>query len=94
MCGIWGVLSVGFFNTTDGIFYGGNGELLGWQIAGVLSICAWSGGIMLIVTLILNYFNFLRVPEEMEKKGLDFTEHGGNAYRLYINKKQPETEMV
>jgi Amt family ammonium transporter len=96
MCGIWGVLAVGFFNTTDGVFYGGNGKLLGWQTAGVLSICAWSGGIMLLFAFILNRFNLLRVSEEVEEKGLDFTEHGGDAYRLCIEQKQqnPETEMV
>ena len=96
MCGIWGVLAVGFFNTTDGVFYGGNGKLLGWQTAGVLSICAWSGGIMLLFAFILNRFNLLRVSEEVEEKGLDFTEHGGDAYRLCIDKEQPNpvTEMV
>lgn len=93
MCGIWGVLAVGFFNTTDGVFYGGSGKLLGWQFAGVLSIISWSGGLILLFSFLLNKLNLLRITEEEEKKGLDYVEHGGNAYTLSLECPK-DTEMV
>jgi len=68
MCGIWGVLAVGFFNKDNGIFYGGNGKLLGWQITGILAIIGWAGLFTFLTTYGLNYFNLLRISEAEEKK--------------------------
>jgi len=42
-CGIWGVLALGFFHTEKGCFMGGDGNLLGWQIAGAITIAVWAG---------------------------------------------------
>ena len=73
--GIWGTLAVGLFACVDfqsgaegvltdpktlGVFYGGNGYLLGIQTAGILAIVAWTvawmilifGGIMYIPVMI------------------------------------------
>ena len=82
MCGIWGVLAVGFFNKDNGIFYGGNGKLLGWQIAGVLAIIGWAGLFTFLTTYGLNYFNLLRISETEERKGADISKHGGYAYNI------------
>lgn len=91
MCGIWGVLAVGFFNKDNGIFYGGNGKLLGWQITGILAIIGWAGLFTFLTTYGLNYFNLLRISEAEEKKGADISKHGGCAYRINQVKKNGKT---
>lgn len=40
--GIWGTIAVGFFGVEGGLFYTGDGYLLGVQVAGILSIAAWT----------------------------------------------------
>ena len=94
MCGIWGVLAVGFFNKDNGIFYGGNGKLLGWQIAGVLAIIGWAGLFTFLTTYGLNYFNLLRISETEERKGADISKHGGYAYNIRVKSKGKNVEMV
>ena len=94
MCGIWGVLAVGFFNKDNGIFYGGNGKLLGWQIAGILAIIGWAGLFTFLTTYGLNYFNLLRIYEEDEEKGADISKHGGYAYNIREELKEKKVEIV
>ena len=94
MCGIWGVLAVGFFNKDNGIFYGGNGKLLSWQIAGVLAIIGWAGLFTFLTTYGLNYFNLLRISETEERKGADISKHGGYAYNIRVKSKGKNVEMV
>lgn len=68
--GIWGTIAVGFFATANyqdgavgkltnpdelGVFYGGNGTLLGWQVAGILTILAWTAVCMTIVFYLMKY---------------------------------------
>ncbi len=66
--GIWGTIAVGFFArasyqdgaaalTPDqlGVFYGGNGHLLGIQIAGILTIVAWTSVWMIILFGAMKY---------------------------------------
>ncbi len=68
--GIWGTFAVGLFAKADyqdggvglltdpdtmGVFYGGNGTLLGWQVAGILSILAWTTVCMVIVFYCIKY---------------------------------------
>ncbi|WP_019415442.1 ammonium transporter [Paenisporosarcina sp. TG20] len=80
--GIWGTLAVGLFDTTNGTFYGGGVGILGVQIAGVAAIILWTslavGGTLLVVRL----FTPLRVTKEDEIAGLDFSEHGTQAYEF------------
>mmetsp|Transcript_37636 Transcript_37636/g.89394 ORF Transcript_37636/g.89394 Transcript_37636/m.89394 type:complete len:301 (-) Transcript_37636:184-1086(-) len=88
--GAWGVISVGFFASEDiqgpdpavenGIFYGGNGKLLGVQLAGVAAIGLWSLGLSVLMFGTLKYFKILRVSVEDEIAGLDRSHHGGSAY--------------
>jgi len=82
ICGIWGTLAVGLFDVQNGLFYGGGASLLGVQSLGVIAVIAWTtislGGFLFIVTRISS----IRVSQEEELSGLDFAEHGSNAYEL------------
>lgn len=66
--GIWGTVAVGFFACNDyqagataltadelGVFYGGNGYLLGIQVAGILTILAWTAVCMTILFYLMKY---------------------------------------
>ena len=82
--GIWGTLAVGLFATTSapgndtftGLFYGGGFRLLGLQIVGVVSVCAWTAVTITIAFLLIKATVGLRVTEEEEIVGLDSCEHG------------------
>ena len=82
--GVWGTLAVGLFATTSapgndtltGLFYGGGFQLLGLQILGVVSVCAWTAVTIALTFLIIKATVGLRVSEEEEIVGLDACEHG------------------
>ncbi len=84
MNGVWGTLAVGLFATTSapgndtfvGLFYGGGFGLLGKQIVGVLSVCAWTAVTITIAFFIIRATVGLRVTAEEEIVGLDSCEHG------------------
>ena len=81
-CGAWGVFAVGLFDINDGLFYDGSAQLLGYQIAGILTISLWTGVLSYIVFYILQVKEMLRVSPEEEEQGLDKFEMGGSAYRM------------
>ena len=82
--GVWGTLAVGLFATTSapgndtltGLFYGGGFQLLGLQILGVVSVCAWTAVTITLTFLIIKATVGLRVSEDEEIVGLDACEHG------------------
>ena len=84
MNGIWGTFAVGLFATTTapgnesytGLFYGGGVSLLGIQIVGILSVCAWTVVAITITFLVIKATVGLRVSTEEEIVGLDSCEHG------------------
>ncbi len=78
--GIWGVLAVGLFNKSSGLFYGGGWHLLGVQALGVVSIGGWAAVTGLILFLAIKYTVGLRVSKEEEMIGLDLGEHKADAY--------------
>ncbi len=96
MNGIWGAIAVGLFatdaapgysianasgKTLTGLFYGGGFELLGLQLLGVISVLAYTAVTITITFLLIRAIFGLRVSEEEEIIGLDYTEHGlENAY--------------
>lgn len=95
--GITGALSIGFLGSrhhspqgwdgffpgeADGLFYGGDLELLGHQAAGVLFTLVWSGVITLLLGLIIKYTIKWRVLPEEEVDGIDLAEHGETAYDI------------
>ena len=57
-------------------FYGGGFKQLGIQLLGVVTVCAWVGVTMIIVFEVLKHTIGLRVPADIEIKGLDYAEHG------------------
>lgn len=79
--GIWGLVTVALFKH-EGIFFAGEnaGQILGWNLAGALSIILWSGVICTVMFGSLRYFGWLRVPKDVELKGLDMAKHGEAAY--------------
>mmetsp|Transcript_10538 Transcript_10538/g.30001 ORF Transcript_10538/g.30001 Transcript_10538/m.30001 type:complete len:438 (-) Transcript_10538:212-1525(-) len=93
-CGAWGAISVGLFATKDfveevygpsnyGAFYGDNGTQLGWQLAGVCAILAWTCSLTGLVFFGMKFMGILRVPVEEEIQGLDTSHHGGAAYHHF-----------
>ena len=73
--GAWGTLAAGIFNiggTTAGI--------IGVQLIGIAACFVWTFTIAFIMFKIIAATIGLRVSPEEETEGLDFTEHGGNAY--------------
>lgn len=82
--GIWGTIAVGLFATTsapgndslNGLFYGGGLKPLGIQLAGVVSVAAWTAVTITITFLIIKATYGLRVTKEEEIVGLDACEHG------------------
>ena len=71
VCGIWGTLAVGIFNSDIS---------LGVQALGILAYGAACFPIALVFFAILKYTIGIRVSEEEELGGLDIGEHGMEAY--------------
>ncbi|MGI2328814.1 ammonium transporter [Planococcus sp. YIM B11945] len=80
--GIWGTLAIGLFDTTGGLLYGGGAEILGIQTIGILAVVAWTSLTAGLALFVISLFLPLRVSADEEETGLDFTEHGSQAYSM------------
>ncbi len=80
VCGAVGTLALGFLDAENGVLYGGGFDLLQAQAIGVLSIGAWAFGVSFAIFKALDLIMGLRVTQEEEEQGLDYAEHGANAY--------------
>ncbi len=94
VCGVWGTLATGLFNSVDagsgasvagqasaaGLFYGGGLAQLGTQFIGVIACFAWAFGLGMALFLGIKYTIGLRVSRDEELRGLDIGEHGMEAY--------------
>ncbi|KAK7487828.1 hypothetical protein BaRGS_00020875 [Batillaria attramentaria] len=83
--GTWGVIAVAFLNRDTGILLHWNQESglkLGWQLCGLAAIIAWTGVLSLLLFGVMKLLRILRVPEDIERKGLDIPKHGEPAYPL------------
>ena len=69
-------------NPMNGIFFGGSGELLWHQFAGVLFTLVWSGVGTAIIALVIKYTIGWRVKPEAEIEGIDGDQHGEGAYDI------------
>jgi ammonium transporter, Amt family len=75
VCGAWGTLAAGIFNI------GGTSlSIIGVQLLGIVACFLWVFPTAFVMFKIIAATAGLRVSPEEELEGLDFTEHGGNAY--------------
>jgi Amt family ammonium transporter len=75
VCGAWGTLAAGIFNIG-----GTTGKIIGVQLLGIGACFAWTFTTAFILFKLIDMTVGLRVTPEEELEGLDFVEHGGNAY--------------
>jgi Amt family ammonium transporter len=90
VCGAWGTLAAGLFNTPveawedgpmiGGILVGGTADQLIVQLVGIVTVFAYTFVAGLIMFLAIKFTIGLRVTEEEELRGLDVGEHGMEAY--------------
>jgi Amt family ammonium transporter len=80
MCGIWGTLAVGLFATDTGLFYTGSAGQLIAQFVGVVAFAVWCLATGALMFAGIKATVGLRVSREEELKGLDYHEHGAEAY--------------
>ena len=89
LCGAWGTLMTGVFAKKSGLIYSGSPKDLLIQLAGVLSVAAWTALIMVIVFTVIKKTMGLRVSENTEIVGLDKCEHGlSSSYADLLNTAQ------
>ena len=87
VCGAWGTLALGLFSAgtgelspKPGLFMGGGMDQLIIQAIGVGAVFAWAIVTGAILFTAIKYTIGLRVTAEEEREGLDFGEHGNEAY--------------
>eukprot|EP00873_Tetraselmis_striata_P016982 jgi/Tetstr1/437246/TSEL_025976.t1 len=107
-CGMWGVLITGLLATQPyteqvygeavaaagyGAFYpGGGGNLLACQLIAILSIAAWTVGLMGPFFFAFRQAGILRCTAAEEMVGLDISKHGGSAYNPEGNPKTADSK--
>ncbi|MEO0351579.1 MAG: ammonium transporter [Cyanobacteria bacterium P01_A01_bin.15] len=84
VCGMWGTLAVGLFDTELGLFYGGGISQLISQIIGIVAIGLFTVVFSAVAWTILKSALGMRVSAEEELKGLDIGEHGMEAYSGFL----------
>ena len=80
VCGAWGTLAAGMFNTGD-LF---NFEQIGVQMIGIGAAFVWAFGVSYLVFKLIDVVTPLRVSEDLEEKGLDIMEHDAESYPEFI----------
>jgi ammonia channel protein AmtB len=99
-CGTTGVIAAAFFNHHNGIYHGGPGKTLGYQILCWLVISSWSFVWSFIIYFILNKMGWLRVDLKTEIVGYDFIDScdhlkfSGKLKRISAIQKPREIEMA
>ena len=79
--GAWGTLAAGLFNynfETHALE-----PVIVPQLIGIAAAFVWAFGASFILFKLINIFVKVRVPEQVELEGLDFHEHGIDAYPEY-----------
>ena len=76
VCGIWGLLAVCYTNPD---------ATIGAQLLGIISIIGFVGIATAIVWAILKFTMGIRVSEEDEDSGVDYSEVGIEAYPEFVN---------
>jgi ammonium transporter, Amt family len=75
VCGAWGTLSAGLFNA-EGVTF----AIVRTQVIGIVAAFLWTFTVMYVFFKLLSVTVGLRVSAEEEVDGLDFHEHGNDAY--------------
>ncbi len=75
VCGAWGTLAAGIFHMG-----GTSVKIIGVQVLGIAACFLWVFPLAFIMFKLIDKTIGLRVSPEEELEGLDFVEHGGNAY--------------
>ncbi len=75
VCGAWGTLAAGLFNTG-----GTNLKIIGVQLLGIAAAFVWAFGASFVIFKFVNAAIGLRASEKEEMEGLDIGEHGNEAY--------------
>jgi Amt family ammonium transporter len=97
VCGAWGTLALGLFSQgsgeaspSPGLLMGGDMTQLIAQATGVLAVFAWAIVTGAILFTVLKATVGLRVSPEEEREGLDYGEHGNEAYHGFVMVTTPE----
>ncbi len=80
VCGAWGTLAAGLFNTGDMFNLG----IVGVQLIGIGAAFVWTFGVSYAMFFVLDKTVGLRVNGDMETAGLDFHEHDNSAYPEFM----------
>jgi Amt family ammonium transporter len=75
VCGAWGTLAAGIFDSA-----GFSLHTIGVQLIGIVACFAWAFIAGLILFKLIDVVIGMRATKEEEMAGLDFSEHGANAY--------------
>lgn len=75
VCGAWGTLAAGLFDSA-----GFSIKVVGTQLVGIAACFAWAFIAGLVVFKLIDIVIGMRVTAEEEMAGLDFSEHGASAY--------------
>jgi Amt family ammonium transporter len=86
--GTWGALATGLFASTvvnsggaDGLFFG-NPSLLRAQLGAVVATYVFVFVFTLVILKVVDWTLGLRISEEDEETGLDYTQHGESGYTM------------
>ncbi|MEM8951062.1 MAG: ammonium transporter [Pseudomonadota bacterium] len=80
-CGVWGVLMAGVFAKEEKLLAGSRIDQILVQVEGAAIHFVWAFGVTLAVLSIIRMIIPLRVPMEVEERGLDLIEHGAKLER-------------
>jgi len=84
VCGAWGTLAIGLFQTDAGLLVGGGSTQIVAQLVGIGAAFAWAFPVSMVIFLAIKYTIGLRVSQAEEMEGLDVTEHGMHAYPPHL----------
>ncbi|MEQ9308479.1 MAG: ammonium transporter [Balneolaceae bacterium] len=82
VCGVWGTLAAGLFNTGD-MF---NMSIIGVQLIGIAAAFLWTFPVSYIIFKGIDKLLPLRVNGHLEEMGLDLHEHDAEAYPEFEHK--------
>jgi Amt family ammonium transporter len=83
--GIWGVIAVAFFDDEKGVFHENNGDVIGSQVVGAVVITFWGFFWAWVFIGFPMKIKQLRVPNELEKLGLNYAKIKVQGYAIDEN---------